>query len=152
MRKSQSLLTLKITALAIHLSVLIYVFIVFFLAKTQPWENLGWGGMIKPEHEILLYVLMGLAGVMVFLTIMVPQLFASKDPQVSKPQSAFFDFNNFTPKIYTQTILRLAFAESIAIFGFVLAFQNQSPWLIVPFAAVSLILQVAFAPWMTIRG
>ena len=152
MTKTPSLSALKIVSLAIHFSVLIYVFIIFILARSQAWDPASWGEMIKPENEILVYVLIALSGIMFFISLMAPQFFRSKNSQASGEGNLILNFSEFTPHVYTLTILRLALAESIAIFGFVLAFLNQSPWLIVPFALVSMALQVVVGPWIKKKG
>ena len=148
MKKPQSLRQLKIVSIAIHFSVLFYVFIVFFLAKSEAWTPVEFTEMLRLEHELLFYILIGLSGVMFLLSLMAPQFIRVADSSRSQPQGIFLDFTNFTPRIFTVTILRLAFAESIAIFGFVLAFLNQSPWFILPFAIVSLIVQILVGPWI----
>lgn len=147
MNGGKSLIPLRIISFAMHFSILIYVFIVFFLSQTQGWPVKTWGEWIQPDFQVIFYVLVGVAVFNGFLTVIVPLLFSPRKPDSTRPVSLFFDFKNFTPRMFTQTILRLAFSESVAILGFVLAFLNQSPWLIVPFAVVALILQVVFAPW-----
>lgn len=136
--------TIKIISAALHVSILIYVGVVFYLASQGGW-SFSWS--IHLENQILLYALTGVACVTGTLSIFAPRIFKDPQAQVSGDSGAveplFFDFSDrITLRIQTITIMRMAFAESVAIFGLVLAMINQSAMVVVPYAVAALLLQI----------
>ncbi len=113
----------KVIALALHFSILIYVLVIFILAKNSLANEWVMTFRILPDQKILVFVLVAFAlintGVSVFVKPLIP---------------------------------RMALAESVAIFGFMTAFLNHSFLLVVPFAAWALILQIAVGPWFQSQG
>ncbi len=109
---------LKIVAIALHMSLLMYVGVLFFLMQSDPagWEM---GFRILPENKIIFFTLIGTSFASTALSIFM-----------------------------SQPIVRMALAESVAIYGFVAAFLNHSFLLIVPFAVWALILQIFVGPWI----
>lgn len=137
---------LTILSAALHISILIYVVLVFLLAHIGGWSS-PWS--IHPDNEILLYGLMGAAFVNGMLAVYAPRLFKDPKAQASgvpyQEEPLFFDFSNttVTPRMRGMTIIRMASAESVALFGLILAILNQSVAIIVPFAVAGLLLQIA---------
>lgn len=109
---------LKIVALALHFSIVMYGVILFVLMQGDPtgWEM---GFKILPEWKLLVIVL-----------------------------AAFSLINSAVAIFVKAPIPRMAVAESIAIFGFLAAFLNHSFLLLVPFAIWSLLLQIYVGPWV----
>jgi F0F1-type ATP synthase membrane subunit c/vacuolar-type H+-ATPase subunit K len=60
--------------------------------------------------------------------------------------SWFYDWSQFKPHMQTSTIVRLALAESVAIFGLVLSFLSHVPMNMVPFLVLSLVLMYLWSP------
>lgn len=137
---------LKVVSAALHVSILIYLVVIFVLSKGEGW-TLAWS--IRPGNEILVYVLTGAAFINGMIAVYAPRLFKDPKARVSgvpgQEEPLFFDFSQptITPRIQTATILRMAFAESVAIFGLILAILNQSVAVIVPYVAAGLLLQIA---------
>lgn len=137
---------LKIISAALHVSILIYVVVVFVLAQGGGW-SLSWS--IQQGNEILLYVLTAAAFVNGTIAIYAPRLFKDPKARISgvpgQEEPLFFDFSQptITPRVQTMTIMRMAFAESVAIFGLILALLNQSVAVVVPYVAAGLLLQIA---------
>ncbi len=128
---------LLIISVALHSSILLYVFILYFLSSQGgqlDWAS-GWRNF--PEHRILLYVFCVLSGAMAVLAFSLPALVKSESG---------FSFNPLNQRTQQLTIARMALAESIAIFGFVLGFLNRAPLVAVPFAAVALFVQFLVGP------
>lgn len=150
--------TLVIISLALHVSLGIYIFIPFFLATQNQWVDWTHGWVLKPEQAMLLWAFVGASAFSAIMVVMIPRLMTvskkPEDPMVAPRRNqgeVFLDFGNFTPRIFIQTIVRLALAESIAIYGLVLAFVNQAPWWVVPFTVAALSLQVLFGPLVKIQ-
>lgn len=98
------------------MATLIYVVIAFVLAQSNGW---AYSWQVLPAFRLLLYVFAGLACLLTGAVFMLPGL--GKIP-------------------------RIALAEAVAILGLVLVFLHQSPLWVLPFAALSLLLQVFLSP------
>lgn len=137
---------LKVVSAALHVSILIYVVVVFVLSQGGGWSL---ALSIRPGNEIFVYVLTAAAFINGALAIYAPRLFKGPKARISgvpgPEEPLFFDFSQptITPRMQTMTILRMAFAESVAIFGLILAILNQSVAVIVPYVAAGLLLQIA---------
>lgn len=105
-----------VLSLGFFMATLIYVVIAFVLAQSNGW---AYDWRVLPDLQILLYVFAGLALVLSGAVLVLPGL--GKIP-------------------------RIAMAEAIAILGLVLVFVHQSPFWVLPFAGLSLILQVFLSP------
>lgn len=105
-----------ILSLAFLMTTLVYVVIAFVLAQSNGWA-LRW--QILPEFKLLLFIFGGLACVLAAAVLMLPQL---------------------------GRIPRLALAEAVAILGLVLVFLHQSPFWVLPFVGLSLVLQIFLFP------
>jgi F0F1-type ATP synthase membrane subunit c/vacuolar-type H+-ATPase subunit K len=141
---------IHIIAAALHVSILIYGFVVFLLARSSGGWTMGWN--LRPGNEILFYALAGASAMTGLLSVVLPRLLRSAAPAPSTPHEVgqaplFFDFSQVTPQLLSLTITRMALAETIAIFGFVLAFLNQAASWILPFAAAGLLLQILVGPF-----
>lgn len=143
---SMKLHPIYIIAAALHVSILIYVGIAYFLANANGW-TMDW--RVDPDKAVILYALAAAAFMSAALALMAPRIFF-KDPQAAQETPLFFDFSQVTPRIQTATILRMALAESVAIYGLVLAFLNQSFLVIVPFAVVGVFLQFLVGPFKSV--
>ncbi len=109
----------KIVALALHFSILIYVFVIYFLSQNSNPDEWVMAFRILPDQLMFVIAL-----------------------------AAFSLVNTGMAIFFKPLIPRMALAESIAIFGFLAAFLNHSFLLIVPFALWSLILQIFVGPWI----
>lgn len=141
---------LVIMSLALHLSIAIYVFVAFFLEKSAGWAE-GWH--ITAEKQILLFALSGASIMTGLLAVIFPRLMKAKAPEPSvassplgQEENLIFSFQTIDPRTQSLTIIRMALAESIALFGLILAFLNQSAPLILPYAAAALLLQFVVGP------
>lgn len=143
---------LYIICLAFSFAVISLTFVAFFIAPPQN-GNLNWN--IKPENEIIYFALTVVALINAMLSIFAPALFAgllrssseNKQPSYQVPQkSLLLNFDPITPAVYLLTLIRLALAESIAIFGFILSFLNESPFIILPYALIALCIQLIVGP------
>lgn len=156
---------LFIINLAMPISILIFVFVIFFMAHEQSWSMVF---TIQPEQQVLFLLLTVLSFVNAGLLVAAPRIFSgilnskenSQDKKLeaattyqaevnehSANHSLFLDYRgDITNGIQSMTIFRFALAESIAIFGFVLSFINQSPLVILPYAFVAVTLQFIFGP------
>ena len=126
---------IRIIAFAMHASILIYGYVLFTVSRSGGWTS-SWD--MPPERKIVFYVLVGMSAVCGALSLLWPRF--AKEP-------LFFDFSTVTQRIHSLTVLRMALAEAIALYGFVLAYLNQSIPLFYPFAAVGLFLQVLVGPF-----
>lgn len=131
---------------ALHASILVYVGIAYFLANAGGWA-MDW--RIDPDSAVILYALSGASFMDAALALMAPRVFF-KDPQATQEAPLFYDFSQVTPRIQSATIVRMALAESVAIFGLVLAMLNKSFLMILPFAAVGVILQFLVGPFKAV--
>lgn len=105
-----------VLSLGFFMATLIYVVIAFVLAQSNGW---AYEWRVLPDLQILIYVFAGLALVLSGAVLVLPGL--GKIP-------------------------RIAMAEAVAILGLVLVFLHQSPLWVLPFAGLSLILQVFLSP------
>jgi len=108
----------KIVALALHASILMYGFVLFILSQNAGGE---WtlAWRVLPENQILTVLMAALSLMATSLAIFLKPL-----------------------------MVRMALAESVAIYGFVAAFLNHSLLLMAPFALWALILQIFVGPWI----
>lgn len=137
-------------SVGLHVSILVYIFVLFFLGNTGGWPA-GWH--VNPENRILLFALSGLSIVIGLLAVGLPFFMKKKLVDASTPSSSSHQESNLilnfqTPDAQTQsiTIIRMALAEAIALFGFVLAFLNQSAFVALPYAGAGLLLQIFVGP------
>lgn len=136
---------------ALHFSILIYIFVIFLLAKSSEGWVMGW--FLKEGGNVFLFVFGAAALMAGTFSLLVPRIMKGGSSEMpSTPHEVlekplFFDFSSITPRIQTLTILRMALAESVAIFGFVLSMLNQSSHWILPFAAAGLLLQILVGPF-----
>lgn len=111
--------SMKVIALALHMSILMYGVVLYFLLLQTHAEDWTMGFRILADKQILTVVMVGLAllatGVAIFM----------------KP-----------------LIIRMALAESVAIYGFIAAYLNFSFAIFFPFALWALILQIYVGPWI----
>lgn len=140
---------IRLIALALHLSIFIYIFVVFFLASQGRWAP-GW--TLGEGKEPIVLILAFAAVLNGILSLLLPRILKGMAPPPSVPYEVnqaplFFDFSNVTPKLLSLTIIRMALAEAVAIFGLVAAFLNQAAYWVLPFAAVGLLLQVLVGPF-----
>ncbi len=105
-----------VLSLGFFMATLIYVVIAFVLAQSNGWTY-EW--RVLPDLQILIYIFAGLALILSGAVLVLPGL--GKIP-------------------------RIAMAEAVAILGLVLVFLHQSPLWVLPFAGLSLILQVFLSP------
>ncbi len=110
-------------SIALHMSIVIYVVVAFLLSRQAGWDP-GW--RIREGNEVLFLALLVPTMLTGILSVVFPRLAGKTGDAV--------------------TIVRMALAESIAIFGLVLSFINQSRLIIVPFAIVALIVQFLVGP------
>lgn len=145
---------IRIIALALHISTLVYGGVIFILAQSNRWVS-SWS--LTPGMQILLYILLGSALICGGISILWPRLLKAERPTspgaAIEPTPLFYDFSQTTPAIQTATIVRMALAEAVAIFGMVLSLITQSPTWIIPFGAAGLLLQILVGPFgRTLRG
>lgn len=148
---SQRLSTAQIhlVAAALHFSILIYVFVVFFMASQGQWTY-GW--TLGEGKEFIVMILAFNALIAGALSLFLPRIMKGMAPPPSVPHEVnqaplFYDFSDVTPKLQSLTITRMALAEAVAIFGLVAAFLNQAAYWVLPFAAVGLLLQILVGPF-----
>lgn len=154
---------LVIISLALHFSILLYVAIVFFYGDKIDWlesthqffiTGQSWSSdwIIREDKKILFNVLLIVSMATGFLSLLFPRFAPKPQGETSSPispsenASLFFDFKKEDKQITNLTVVRMALAEVIAIYGLVLSILNQSRMVIVPFAAVALILQFLVGP------
>lgn len=147
---------LSVQALAMHISLLIYAFIVYRLSSGPDWVR-EW--RVKPELEPLFLALCAVSLMAAVGTVYIPFIWAKLKPrpvgksllppglQPSQEGSLFLDYRMVTSTTVALTILRLTMAESIAVFGLILAFTNESVQILGPFILASLALQLLFGPF-----
>ncbi len=141
----KNLMQLKIVAGALVGSVFVYVVVVFVLFMDPDPDQVA--------NTTLLFPMAGMAGLsmlailplrkMLLGTFALPFLAdgAGAGPQWSEQveQAAL-------AKYATGTIVGLAVAESVAIYGLVASFLAQDPMLVLPFAATAVLLMAAQFP------
>ena len=150
--------TIAIVSLAMHFSILLITAITFFLGSTMNWELTL---KIKPELQIVCFILSTLAIINALLSILIPTLFKRESNFETKSTNNFYQnevcdntakkslflyYLNLDQKTFSLTIIRFALAESVVLMGFVLSFLNQSTLAIIPFAFIALSLQIVFSP------
>ncbi len=111
--------SMKQVALALHMSILVYGIVLYFLCLQTQAEDWTMGFRILADKQILTAVMAGLALMATSLAIFVKPL-----------------------------IIRMALAESVAIYGFIAAYLNFSFAIFFPFALWALILQIYVGPWI----
>jgi hypothetical protein len=136
---------IRVIAFAMHVSILIYGYVLFTLSRSGGWLS-SWA--IAPDKEIMVYVLAGAATVSAIISLVWPRLL-----KTTPPTPLFLDFSNVTPQIQKVTIVRMAVAEAVALYGFVASYLNQSLNWFFAFAAVGLFLQILVGPFgQLLRG
>jgi len=130
---------IRIIAFAMHVSILIYGYILFNLSRAGGWLS-SW--TIEPEKQIMVYVLAGAAVCSGIVSLVWPRFL-----KTTPPTPLFLDFSDVTPQVQKVTIIRMAVAEAVALYGFVASFLTQSlNWFLV-FGAVGLFLQILVGPF-----
>ncbi|MBX7148404.1 hypothetical protein K1X76_04910 [bacterium] len=153
--KIPNIQTLKIISLALHFSLLMITGVCFFMGTQNGWVM---EFIIQPDKSFFFYAMLMAASVSVLLIVTWP-FFTLHPPSTmdeakvyyqerekSPFDRMFYDFKNPTQDILAKTIIRMAGCESVALFGFVAAFLNQAPLLMLPFSFVALTLQFIFGP------
>jgi len=149
--RSISTSQMMIIAAALHLSIFIHIFIIFYLARAAEGWVTGW--FLKEGGHIFLIIFSMASLVTGSLSLFFPKIVKVGPKAIPtmlhevEVTPLFFDFSNVTPMIYTQTIVRMALAESFSIFGFVLSILNNATHWILPFAAAGLLLQILVGPF-----
>ena len=143
--------SLVIISLALHFSLLIYVFILYYLGYSNHWFLWTPDFRLFPGYVRLFYIFVPLSITMAALALLFPKL-ASRRTQAQNlgaivPSSGlFYNFTPLTPEIQSHTIIRMAIAESVAILGFVLGYLNHAPLVAVPFVLAGLVVQFLVGP------
>ncbi len=143
-----NLTTVRILWGALMMSILIYVGISFVVA--------GASETAPADAELLQIMQMGFAALstmMVAIGSFIPRIFLSDTAIIALVPKGTTDRDEIErlllPKFFTASLLRFAMFESIAVYGFVLAFLAHDGMMIVPFAAVALVMDVIFFPKTT---
>jgi len=145
--KPISYLTLAIIGFAMHLSILVYGFVIVYLGSMNPGWEFGW--RVLPDKRAMFWVLAIMALSCAGLALAIPKILKTNAPEAASQagsESLFFNFSPPTMRVQQVTIIRMAIAEAIAIFGVVLAFLNQSVLLVAPFLALGLLVQFIVGP------
>lgn len=132
---NQHLKTPRLTWLGMTNSVVIYVVIVFMLAKD--WEG--------PNEDLdlnLFLLVFGAVSVLLALGSLLIKRFLYFGPHEGKG----LEPSRAAELYYIPFIVSLALAEAIGIFGFVLSFLSQQTWPVFPFAAVALVIMLSHFP------
>lgn len=126
----------------------------------------GWLMQIVSEspHHVLYLLFTTLSIVLTILVVFMPAIFPvaseqDQDQQDNPYQSAGFGASGAKNRFYyngsledqkigTRLTLRLALSEAIILFGFILSMTNQIFFIILPFLAVGVSLQLIFGPFM----
>lgn len=143
-------LPLAIISFALHVSILLYVGIPAFLASNSPDWVFGW--RVFPEQNTIFWTLVMVAVLDSGLAIAFPLIskkgIAAPESAVGgpAPQSLFLNFSPLSMPVQQITIVRMAIAESVAIFGLVLAMLNRSVLVAIPFCLVGLLVQFIVGP------
>lgn len=140
---------LTLIALALHVSILLYIGVVFFLANSGGWIS-AW--TVFPGNEVPFLVMAVFGAVTAFLSLFAPKILKNRGQTASdlsqiEGEPLFFDFSDVTKRIRSITIVRMALAEAVVLYGFVQSINNQTPLWILPFAAVGLCLQIVVGPF-----
>lgn len=135
--------TLVILSLAMHMSILMIVFVCFLCASQSNWDM---GFNIQPENDLLFKILSGVAVVNATLAMNFPKILRDKNADPTVVEGVILDFSQFSPRLMQLTIIRMALSESIVLFGFVQAFINHSFGVILPYALIGLTLQFLLGP------
>jgi len=144
-RKPIPYLPLAIIGFAMHLSILIYAFVLYYLSISSPGWVFSW--RVFPDNRVMLYVFGAMALSCAGFALAAPLVIKPTVPNGSvQPASLFLNFSPPTTKVQQITIVRMAIAEVAAILGLVLAFLNQSVLLAVPFLVLGLIVQFIVGP------
>lgn len=114
---------MKLIALSLHMSILMYGVVLYFISLQSSAEDWTTSFRILADKEVLTVVMAGLALVATSLAIFMRHI-----------------------------IIRMALAESVAVYGFIAAFLNFSLALFLPFALWALILQIFVGPWIQREG
>lgn len=145
-------LSLAIISLALHFALIIFLFILYFLGFSDGWQSWSTAWRVLPEHQWMLMAFGPLSLSMAGLALFFPKISPLKDAAaptagaVTPSSGLFYNFTPLTPAVHTNTIIRMALAESVAIFGFVLGFLNRAPLVAVPFIVFALIVQFTVGP------
>lgn len=141
----KNLMQLKIVAFALVMSVFVYVFVVFFLFQDPDPEQVA--------NTTLLIPMAGMAGLSVVAIMPLRRMLLGTLalPFLAGEAGAPPEWNAEVEqaalaKYTTGTIVGLAVAESVAIYGLVASFLAQGPMLVVPFAATAVLLMAAQFP------
>lgn len=138
-----------IIALGLHASILIYVFVAFIMSHNEEWI-MGW--RVAEEFKILFAVLTFVSFLMAAIVFMIPRLMglseANQETILSGSYISEKNSNEVTPTIKQTnvTVIQMALAESIALFGLVLSILNKSFMIIIPYAFFSLAIQFSVSP------
>ncbi|HEX5036249.1 MAG TPA: hypothetical protein VFX30_03735 [bacterium] len=130
---------IRVIAFAMHASIIIYGYALFTLSRSGGWLS-SWA--IAPEKKIAIYVLAGAAVSSGIVALIWPRFL-----KTTPPTPLFLDFSNVTPQVQKMTIVRMAVAEAVALYGFVASYLNQSLNWFLAFAAVGLFLQILVGPF-----
>ncbi len=140
--------SLQIISAALHLSILLYGLILFFISQSgEKWEN---SAKISSDYAAIAFILLALSFLNASLALLWPKIFKI-EPQSDLPTSPsnlthsdlFFNFDRLTSDMQSSTIIRMALAESIALFGFVLCILHHSLVFYFPFGFLALMLQIS---------
>lgn len=154
MRNTPSKSSLLIINVALMAALFLFLMMLFTIFGKPEFD-----GTSIPESLIMIVFILGFMAVpMSCLCLFLPLVFGfwrraevSKQP-TTLAQKIFFDFDDkilFT-KMMPITIMRLAFAEAVALFGFVLAFLTHNLFFYLPFMILSLVLMVLVGPLKSI--
>lgn len=142
---------LAVIGIGLHVSIAIYVGVVFFLSQGAGWTT-QW--VIHEDKRLIFNILAGLSTVMALLAFYLPRLLPPASRLPGQPtrvgetdRPLIFDFKIVDQRIMTVTIVRMALAESVAIYGLINAFLNQSLSVVFPFAAGGLLVQFVVGPF-----
>jgi len=130
---------IRIIAFAMHGSILIYGYVLYTLSRSGGWLS-SW--TIDPEKTTIIYVLAGAAACSAIIALFWPRLL-----KTTPPTPLFLDFSNVTPQVQKVTIVRMAVAEAVALYGFVASFSTQTMNWFLLFGAVGLFLQILVGPF-----
>lgn len=142
--------TLMIINFAMVMALVIFGFVLFIITNQTPIDE------ASPDLSgmFMVFVVLGMMAIpMTALALFAPIILgfwrANPKQHHSTLDKIFFDFDDSTLflKMVPVTIMRFAFSEAVAIFGFVIAMLSKNALLYAPFFVLSMTLMFLVGPF-----
>lgn len=137
----------KKRGIALHFSILMYVFVLYFLAQNSIADEWVMTFRILPDQQMFVIALAAFSlvntGMAIFLKPLIPRMALAESIAIFGFLAAFL-YQTFKGEVQSLSLKKNG--KGIA------AFLNYSFLLVVPFALWALILQIFVGPWFQSQG